>query len=302
MDYDMVFEGGGAKGMVFVGAMQEFEARGHHHHRLLGTSAGAITASLLAAGYSSGEMLSALSEQKDGKSIFVGFMAEPSAFQKELVLTSGTLAFLRKLNLPIPGFIRGRMEDDLVLWLATEPGLRSAYSLLEYGGWYSADNFIAWMQERLDTGSYNGKPRSFSALTLSQFYDQTHTDLSVVASDTTGGAMLVLNHMTAPNLPLVWAVRMSMSIPLVWQAVVWLEQWGLYRGQDMSGHIIVDGGLLSNFPIELFVSDDVTVKNVMGPKDTDSVLGLLIDETLPVGPAQTAVTQVPPVTISDFPA
>jgi hypothetical protein len=27
MKYDLVFEGGGAKGMVFVGALQEFEAR-----------------------------------------------------------------------------------------------------------------------------------------------------------------------------------------------------------------------------------------------------------------------------------
>ncbi len=47
MDFDLVFEGGGAKGMVFVGAMQEFEARGHKCGRLLGTSAGAITATLL---------------------------------------------------------------------------------------------------------------------------------------------------------------------------------------------------------------------------------------------------------------
>ncbi len=29
MQYDMVFEGGGAKGMVFVGAIQELERRGH---------------------------------------------------------------------------------------------------------------------------------------------------------------------------------------------------------------------------------------------------------------------------------
>lgn len=28
MQYDLVFEGGGAKGAVFVGAIQEFERRG----------------------------------------------------------------------------------------------------------------------------------------------------------------------------------------------------------------------------------------------------------------------------------
>jgi predicted acylesterase/phospholipase RssA len=48
MEFDLVFEGGGAKGIVFVGAVQEFEALGHTADRLLGTSAGAITATLLA--------------------------------------------------------------------------------------------------------------------------------------------------------------------------------------------------------------------------------------------------------------
>lgn len=38
MNYDLVFEGGGAKGMVFVGACQEFFNRGHSFGRLLGTS------------------------------------------------------------------------------------------------------------------------------------------------------------------------------------------------------------------------------------------------------------------------
>lgn len=50
MKYDLVFEGGGAKGMVFVGACEEFFRRGHSFDRLLGTSAGASTATLLAAG------------------------------------------------------------------------------------------------------------------------------------------------------------------------------------------------------------------------------------------------------------
>ena len=50
MEFDMVFEGGGAKGMVFVGAFKVLEDRGHTARRLVGTSAGAITATLLTAG------------------------------------------------------------------------------------------------------------------------------------------------------------------------------------------------------------------------------------------------------------
>ena len=56
MEYDLVFEGGGAKGMVFVGALQELEARGHSPARLLGTSAGSIMSTFLAAGYDATEM------------------------------------------------------------------------------------------------------------------------------------------------------------------------------------------------------------------------------------------------------
>ena len=62
MQFDLVFEGGGAKGMVFVGALQAFEEEGHSAGRLLGTSAGAITTALLAAGYSAADLLNVLGE------------------------------------------------------------------------------------------------------------------------------------------------------------------------------------------------------------------------------------------------
>ena len=44
-----VFEGGGAKGIVFLGALEAMEAHGHTFGQLVGTSAGAISATLVAA-------------------------------------------------------------------------------------------------------------------------------------------------------------------------------------------------------------------------------------------------------------
>jgi predicted acylesterase/phospholipase RssA len=108
-------------------------------------------------------------------------------------------------------------------------------------------------------------------------------DLSVVASDLTGKEMLVLNHRTAPVLPTTWAVRMSMGCPFAWQEVVWKADWGAYRGRDLTGHRVVDGGLLSNFPIGLFVSSDENIDEIMGEgRHSENVIGLLIDETLEV--------------------
>ena len=64
--FDVVFEGGGAKGSAFVGALDALIERGHQTRRLIGTSAGAITATLLAAGYSPAEMQAAVNEKVGG--------------------------------------------------------------------------------------------------------------------------------------------------------------------------------------------------------------------------------------------
>jgi predicted acylesterase/phospholipase RssA len=83
---------------------------------------------------------------------------------------------------------------------------------------------------------------------------------------------------------------MSVSIPLLWQEVEWQAEWGTYRGEEIAGHVVVDGGLLSNFPIELLISDMPHVIDVMGPKGSAVALGFLIDESLPVAGAPPAAT------------
>ncbi len=283
MKYDLIFEGGGAKGMVLVGAFQAFEQRGHTFDRLLGTSAGAITAALLAAGYDSQEMLAALMERANGQPVFTSFMGEPEAFDRAAIQASELFGILHNNNSPlVPDFIENKLDTELVTLLAKQPQLRHLFSFVERGGWYSAQGFVTWLQRKLSEGTANGKPRAFSDMSLQDFHKVTNIELTLIAADTFEGRMLVLNHSTAPQCPLVWAVRMSMSIPFIWPEVEWQANWGLYRGHDITGHAVVDGGLLSNFPIELFVSDQPDVTAVMGPKQERNVLGCLIDEALAV--------------------
>jgi len=157
-------------------------------------------------------------------------------------------------------------------------------SLVELGGWFSAHKFVEWLERKLDEGSHNGKPRRYNGMTLAQFFAATGRELTLIAADTTASRMLVLNHHTAPDCPLVWAVRMSMNIPFLWAEVIWQASWGRYRDRDLTGHAIVDGGVLSNFPIELFISDETPVTAVMGERKSAAVLGLLLDESLAVPP------------------
>ncbi|QAS54218.1 patatin-like phospholipase family protein [Halobacillus litoralis] len=56
MKVDGVFSGGGVKALAFIGALEELESQGYSFHRVAGTSAGAILASLTAAGYSATEI------------------------------------------------------------------------------------------------------------------------------------------------------------------------------------------------------------------------------------------------------
>lgn len=291
MQFDLVFEGGGAKGSVFVGALQEFEARGHTARRYVGTSAGAITATLMAAGYDAAAMLKAVNEKlPNGKPRFSTFMDIPESFGQNEIQGSLTYDIFRKVDLPwIPQMAEGCIDDKIIDGLMKIDAYREMFSFVECGGLYSGDTFLAWIREKLDVDG-----RTLANATLARFHQKTGNDLTLVASDTMAHDMLILNHRTAPDCPVAWAVRMSMSIPFVWQEVKWRKEWGLYRGQDITGHSVVDGGVLSNFPIDLLTSKDEEVQEIMGDTDPDAVpnLGLLIDETFDVSGSGSAKTKV----------
>jgi NTE family protein len=62
----VAFEGGGAKGLVHVGALKALESRSFQFSGVAGTSAGAIIAGLKAAGYEADE----IANPKSGRTIF----------------------------------------------------------------------------------------------------------------------------------------------------------------------------------------------------------------------------------------
>src|SRR3712207_6668476 len=59
---DLVFEGGGVRGNALVGALSVLEERGFRPQNVAGTSAGAIVATALAAGYSAAEQRQIIGE------------------------------------------------------------------------------------------------------------------------------------------------------------------------------------------------------------------------------------------------
>jgi NTE family protein len=203
---DLVFEGGGVKGIGLVGAYAELERQGYAPQGVAGTSAGAITAALVAAGYR-GEQLEGI-----------------------------------VLSMPFEDFRDPSRADRMPL---VGPGL----SVLLNHGIYRGEFFRAWMQGELEKQGITrfGQLRNDDAEDEGQRYR-----LRVIASDLTHRRMLVLpndaGHLgIAPDeLEIAYAVRMSMSIPIFFEPVVHKNP------QNGEEHVIVDGGVLSNFPVWLF--------------------------------------------------
>lgn len=278
---DVVFDGGGARGLALNGAIDALEKHGFGFNRLVGTSAGAIAATLVAAGYTGAELCAlSLAQTPDGKSIMTRFIGTPTGFTDAQLLNSGLGKMLTSVDIP---FVPKKLEDEVDLLflrgLTHVPFFSNIFSLLEFGGYFSADGFLEYLKEALDADG-----RAMSGLNFRQMYERTGRHLSLVVSDIDREAMLVLNHITAPECPILWGVRMSMSIPFFWPDVPWDPAWGNYQGASITGDEMVDGGVTSNFALRLLVSDEGWVTELMGgPPDPErEILGLYLDQSVPV--------------------
>ena len=200
---DGVFEGGGVTGIALVGAVSVIEAAGYEFVNLAGTSAGAVVASLLAAGYSAAELKQIIND--------IDFRT----FEDPPLI--GRIPFV------------GALVDELFLM-----------------GLYNGDVFLNLIRSLLAQKGIH----TFRDLILAEFADDDRYrfKVRVVASDISRRQMLVLPQdvrdfgMAPEDLEVALAVRMSMSIPFFFKPV------------KLKDSDIVDGGLLSSFPVELFDS------------------------------------------------
>ncbi|WP_066060621.1 patatin-like phospholipase family protein [Neobacillus soli] len=124
-------------------------------------------------------------------------------------------------------------------------------------GLYKGDEFEKWIKEKLE------------AKGIRTFSDLPPQALRVVASDLSNGKMVVLpddlqKYGISPGaFSIAKAIRMSCSIPYFFEPVKLRSVEGI--------NILVDGGVLSNFPIWLFDQENVKkIRPVLGIKLSSS--------------------------------
>jgi NTE family protein len=141
-------------------------------------------------------------------------------------------------RIPFREFLDQGFEDRI-------PLVGKGVSVLFDHGVYEGTAFLDWMRSMLARKNV----RTFGDLPRGQNGEHR---LQVIASDLTARRLLVLPGdasmfgLEPDALELAWAVRMSMSIPVFFEPVSWSNA---STGEE---HVIVDGGMLSNFPVWLF--------------------------------------------------
>jgi NTE family protein len=223
---DLVLEGGGVKGIALAGAIEVLEERGYRINRVAGTSAGAIAGSLVAYGVPSSKIVQILRE------------TDYRSFQNR------------------PWWARG------------VPG--AIISLMTRFGIYRTTALAAWLEEQLAANTEQLAANTTTHYT-GTFADLRYQDpeasetgpdagpeqfrLIVTASDLSAGRLRFLPQdaddlgIDPAQLRVVDAVCASSSIPLFFRPARWRNTGGRTS-------FLVDGGILSNFPVSVFDRED----------------------------------------------
>lgn len=200
MDIDGVFAGGGVKAFAYIGVLESLEEHGYTLKRVAGTSAGAIFAGLIAAGYTKSEVKQ-LMEEMDIQSL-----VDPPRFVKRFPFTK---------------------------WLF----------LYKQLGMYYGNQLEKWIAEKL------------AAKNIHTFADLEPHAFKVIVSDISKGKLIVLPDdlgkvygMSEATFSVARAIRMSAGYPYFFMPMSLTDPSGRES-------LIVDGGLLSNFPLWVFDQD-----------------------------------------------
>jgi NTE family protein len=256
---NLVFQGGGVKGLAYAGAIEVLEQRGllRGVTHVAGTSAGSITAALLALGITSQELNQVLTQT------------------------------------PFASFMDGG-------WGV----IGDAKRLLTDYGIYKGDVFESWLQQQLAMLTKQLTGTAQPGLTFGQLrelaskYPGVCRELYVVTTNLSRQMPEVFCADSRPDVAIAQAVRMSMSIPLFFEAV------------HFEGNVYVDGGVSWNYPIDLF--DGVIHRPVLGltprrvardRKDPEAIaqgtLGFSLGSAAEIESERQGWTPLP-VTISDL--
>jgi NTE family protein len=266
----LIFEGGGAKGIAHFGALAAMESLQFTFAGVAGTSAGALVATLVAAGYRSRDLLDESSPTSNliaahgmtpidllGAGRWRSFRRLRRAAAWRLKL-GAALAGVPGVVLLAPGALAGLLR----FWLRR--GL--------FGTEHVRDFVNARLRERLaDLWSLRGDdpggvadPVCFADLDYEKFPELR--PLKIVATDVDAGKAVLFDRALTPNTVVADAVAASIAIPFFFRPVHVRERQ--LRAGGPAAYVagtnrFADGGLVSNLPAWVFADEKLALERTL---------------------------------------
>ncbi|MCS5708924.1 patatin-like phospholipase family protein [Candidatus Berkiella cookevillensis] len=290
---NIVFEGGGVKGIAYVGAIEAMERNGmlKDVKRVAGSSAGGITASLVALGYNAEELknifineinfdelmdepfdLGGIDALFEASGMSVSLSGIVSLFKNKGLFKGENFDSLlkklihRKLEHKLKEMLFNALtEDDLIkIYQPQDPSL-----LTDEEKNHLIDQFLT---ERLSAFLEKENITNLSEITLGQLKTLRKKyptlgllDIILTATDLGDASLKTFSAESDKDLPLHKAVRMTMSFPGGFMPVNYNNRW------------YADGGIANNYPIEVFDQPKYLSHGRNHAGVNPCTLGILID-------------------------
>jgi NTE family protein len=170
----------------------------------------------------------------------------------------------------------------------------------KYFGWYRSREFDEWL------GKFIGKKTGNANITFEELHarNNQYLDLYVTGTSLNLQKTIVFSHEHYPKMKIRDAVRISMSIPLYFEAVFMDEQGNtFYHPKDKKGlQVMVDGGFIANFPVWLF--DSSKYRHNMGVANhflaNNETLGFRIDRQEQIELDRQGIQGLAPLPVGDI--
>jgi len=243
---NLVFKGSGVLGIAYLGVLDYLfrNRKLNNLKRVAGTSSGAIAACITSLALPFDE-INEIAASLDLRSV-----PYKGDFEAASILDSAQAILLESARDIIESFF-GDMN--------------CLYRLVANFGWYSSEYFYHWIKGVIASQFNNKKqpPYTFSDFQRPELHKDGRPfhELYIIGTDLTTGNSQVFSHETTPNMEVALAVRISISIPLFFEAVK-ISQSDT-KGHE-SEHYYCDGGVLNNYPIRLFDSYRYNTRLVRG--------------------------------------
>lgn len=282
---NLVFEGGGAKGVVYLGVMQALEENDlmKDVKRVMGSSAGSIISMILSLGYNYEECkeilandlsLKNLMDQRCewdpkpinligipfGISTICNLYKHKGAFKGEAIKSVLESLVEKKLKSKIESYLKKKYEQLFIEELARCEKQHFSKEITKERMDMLLEHLLSqYLDEKMihDLGKATFSQVHEINQELSEYPELKGLDLFVTGTRLTDGSLKVFSHINDPNMSIALAVRISSSFP------------GGFEPVYYQGHYYADGGIADNFPITYFDRE---------PNDQTSFLSHGLDE------------------------